>query len=740
MATNGVAESSEYDEEDKISGKTPAQWQSYWQKEKDASDKRLEEYRKQGNHVVGRYLDHRVSTQDITLINESGSNFSSLNLFHTNVSTLQSMLFGSTPKIEVAREHQDPDDDIARVASMLFQRILDADVTASGDDLSSTLKACLQDRLLPGMGMARVHYSIDTETEEIETELEDGTYEKEESESLIDERCSTSYVHWQDVAWGWCRSWKELPWLGYRSYLSKREAIDRFGKDKAKTLEYKTQMPSGDGKEGNDSGEQRSVVKKAEIWEFWKKDCSKVFWWSESAPVILDTKDDPLELSGFWPSPMPMVANLTTTLFLPRADYVIAQDLYNQIDEINSRIQIITSAVKVVGVYDKNAGDSVGRMLKEGSENSLIPVDNWAMFAEKGGLAGQIDWFPVEDIVQTLSVLRGLLGETIDLLYQVTGMSDILRGANTDQYTSDGTNQLKAKFGSIRVQALQDEFARFASDLDALKAEVISRHYDRVTILQQSNAEFIPAVDKGKLGQAIELMKSPDVKWRVNIRPESIAMVDYAQLKQERTEFLMAMATYLQSATSMASTVPESLPILLEMLKWGMSGFKGSTYLEGIMDEAIEMAKKMPPPEDDGQQKEQEAQQQLLQVMHKNEMEKIQAKTQADIAVDQQKHRSAMEQEMADHQNKMQQEMSETQAKIQVMKEDFMAEVELIKIKLDADIETERAQSAYAIEEKVVEHDNAMVELEAQHAVKLEETLIDGEMAAVQKDRETDTD
>ena len=448
-------------------------------------------------------------------------------------------------------------------------------------------------------------------------------------------------------------------------------------------------------------------------------------WYSKSLDEILDKKDDPLELEGFWPCPMPMMANITTMLLQPRSDFVIAQDLYNEIDELTSRIRVITRAVKVVGVYDKNADASVGRMLQEGQENELIPVDNWAMFAEKGGLAGVIDWFPVQEVVETLKTLRSVLSETVGQLYQLTGMNDIMSGGNTEQYTGEGTQQLKAKFGSIRVQALQDEFARFASDLEALKAQVIAKHFDAATIVEQSNAEFLPDGDKDKIGPALQLMQSDDSKWRIQIRPESIAMIDYAQLKSERTEFLTAMATFLQSSQAVIKQVPNSTPILLEMLKWGMAGFKGANYLEGIMDRAIDEAMKAvqnPQPKEDPAKAAAEA-------AHGFEMQKIQAKAQADVAVIKQKGQAAMQEEQQDHQNKMSLMQEEFQRDMKLMMEQFNKDVTLVRENLSADIQTEQAQSAYAIEEEVIQHENKMQEIETS-----------GEISARQQDGKTNTD
>ena len=425
--------------------KTPQQWQSYWESEMSEAEKRLRDFTKKGNDIVNRYLDKRKGDGGGYV--GSGDNPHKLNLFHSNISTLQAMLFGSVPKIDVAREHYDPNDDAARVAAMLYERILSVDCQNSGSDLPTVLKAALQDRLLPGLGFARVRYAYETETM---PSMDPMTGEVTEVEMVSDESAPIDYVHWQDLRWGWCRTWAEMPWLAMRSWLTKKEVKKRFGEQIADNLEYKQQLPGGDKTNASES-DQKSLHQKAEIWEIWFKAEKKVFWWSAGAEAILDAEDDPLGLSGFWPGPRPMIANQTTTLMIPTADFLLAQDLYNQADVLNTRISIITKAIKVVGVYDKSAGDSVGRMLKEGNENDLIPVDNWAMFMEKGGLQGSIQWFPVQEVVGVLQTLKQVLADTVAQINEITGMSEIMKGGAGGQYTAASSNQMAAKMGSINV-------------------------------------------------------------------------------------------------------------------------------------------------------------------------------------------------------------------------------------------------------------------------------------------------
>lgn len=691
-------------------GKTRSEWHRHWQTEMTAAEKRLKEFTRRGNATQRRYQDEMSAAQDDGRDNEAFS----LNLFYVNITTQLSMLYGQTPKIDVSREHQDPTDDVARVSGLMLKRMLEADVRNSGEDCAVVLKSCLQDRLLPGLGVARVRYTYGT------TKVVDMAT-KEEREEIVYEDAPVDYVHWQDFRWGWARNWKELPWMAFRSYLRKDEVEKRFPGYEDK-LKYKNQMPAGPEAEDEDPDrDQKNHTEKAEIWEIWSKEDKKVFWWSNGCHEVLDAKDDPLKLDGFWPTPKPMMANITTTKMIPVPDFVMAQDLYNEIDQLQTRIAKLTTAVKATGVYDSSAGDSVGRMLQHGGDNKLIPVENWAMFAEKGGLVGAVQWYDANAVVNTMQTLAAVRDQTIELLYQITGMSDILRGANTDQYTSDGTNQLKAKFGSIRIQALQDDFARFASDIEALKAEVISKHFKIESIARQSGAQWLPQADHDKIQPAIQLIKSPDIKWRIDIRPESIAMVDYAQLKQERTEYLTAISTFLQSANSMVQAVPGSLPVLLEMLKWGMAGFRGSDYLEGIMDTAIEAASKAPPPgQDDGKGQEaamklqiEQMKLQLQQMKGEQDLQKIQAKSAADLKTTQAKVQGELAKINLDGQKDMTLEQTHAQNALREIAEDLQADLAKIRANMEADLTIEQAQAQFDIAEQDNDHENTLREIRA---------------------------
>jgi hypothetical protein len=246
---------------------------------------------------------------------------------------------------------------------------------------------------------------------------------------------------------------------------------------------------------------------------------------------------------------------------------------------------------------------------------------------------------------------------------------------------------MKAKFGSIRIQALQDEFAQFASDLMSLKAEVIAKHFDPLSIARYSNMQN--SIDKELLPQAIDLIKQfDDARLRIEIRPESVAMVDYAQIKAERTDYINALSMFMQSSAPLMDADPAAKPFLLKMLQWGLAGFKGSQEIEGILDKAIEAAEK-PPAEAENQP---DPAQQAMQMQAQIDMQKEQAKQQGELAKIQAKAQADMSLRKQDMDADIQTSFAQAQAKQMEINADMSAKLAEIETKMRADIVVEQAK------------------------------------------------
>ncbi|MCA1788682.1 MAG: hypothetical protein LC667_02175, partial [Thioalkalivibrio sp.] len=261
-----------------------------------------------------------------------------------------------------------------------------------------------------------------------------------------------------------------------------------------------------------------------------------------------------------------------------------------------------------------------------------------------GGIQGQIDWLPVEAVVNAITNLRALREDNIMLLEKITGMSDIVQGVGTHPREGVGTQRMKAEFGSVTIQALQEGLSKIATDMMELKAEMICKHCSPEKIVRMSNARYLVPEDQELLPQALELLKNWDeAQIRIKVRSESMARVDYTRLKEERTEYINAMALFMQSAAPLVEIDKSVTPTLLQMLKWGLAGFKGSAEIEGVLDKAIEGAiEAMSQPEEPEQDPKAQADIQKEHVRAQAEIMKIKEKAKSDLQVIQAKMQSKL--------------------------------------------------------------------------------------------------
>ena len=571
-----------------------------WQTEIDAAIKDKEKFHERGLRVTRKYLDERGAA-------EAGSRW--FNVFYANTNILKASLYARLPEPTVSRQFQDYNDDIARVAALIVQRAITQDLDDPRDTFDAMMRNAVQDRLVPGLGQAWLRLETDTEAipaeELIGAEPQPGmetaevgeTSEDAEPQRITDQRVCVDYVYWRDFLWSPCRVWEERRWVARRVYMDRDELVERFGEDKGGRVPLETRPESNPGKYNEASVLPKDeVTKKAEVWEIWERSTRKVFWYTKGMSELLDERDDPLQLVGFEPCPKPMLANVSTSNSVPRPDYYMIQDQYIELDTINNRISLLVQACKVAGVYDKGQPGIV-RLLQEGNDNLLIPVDNWAMFAEKNGLKGQIDWLPLETIVQALNQLN-MARETIKAqIYELTGISDIVRGASKASETL-GAQQIKAQFAGVRIENLQAEVSRFAGEVLRIKAEIMVKHFTPELLITKSN---IMATGEGNVeyvAPAMQLLTS-DVgfEWRISIATDSMAQVDYQAEKVDRTEFLTSVSGFMKQALPIVQAIPESKAMIVGMLKWGVAGFKKAQEIEGMLDKELDALMKPQPPE-----------------------------------------------------------------------------------------------------------------------------------------------
>ncbi len=466
-------------------------WQR-WNDELDLSKKArgFNQWETRAKKIIKRYRDERADVSDNSDVQE-GARF---NILWANVQTLMPALFAKSPKPVVERRYLDRDD-VGRTASVILERCL----TYELDDGSYTaaLKKVVLDRLLPGRGVAWIRYEpkftpMPGKTQEakeapapgVQEATTDAPIEQVASESVI-----VDYIDWRDFKTSPARTWEEVWWVDKCVYMTRKELVARFG-DVGKKVDLDW-SPVGSNVSGTTPDPSDTKNSRAKVHETWDKRDRKVYWWAESyKEELLDERADPLGLEGFWPVPKPLFATLTNDSLIPIPDYVEYQDQATELDDLTARISNLTKAIKVAGVYDASQGE-LKRMFEEGFENELVPCDNMAEFSSKAGAngMGHLWLLPIKDMAATLLTLYDARERVKQSLYEITGISDIVRGQATAGAKTATEQRIKGQFASMRLNDMQGEVARFARDTLRIMGEIIAEQFDPMTLFEISGFE-----------------------------------------------------------------------------------------------------------------------------------------------------------------------------------------------------------------------------------------------------------
>ena len=547
---------------------------SWWANEISTAQKSLDErWREGARKVVNHYTDDRSEDE----LNRG--NVKKYNIFWSNVQILKAALYATPPSPEVKRQHDDANDDVGRVASLILQRMLTFDLQEDNSHEHDCIQHAVEDRLVPGLGQVWLRYEPKIEKFRTEPVLDPMTGQElvpaQDAERIVEEEICMDYVHWDDFIWSPARTWDEVWWVGRRVWMKKKAFIKRFGKTKYDELQ--ADIKEYAYHQGYPKGFEKGRV---EVYEVWCEDTNKAYWIHCATKNLLDEKDDPYKLDDFFPCPPPLLATHSTSSLIPRPDYVMCQDQYDELDTLNDRIYSLTKALRVVGAYD--SGFKELNTMLTGSELRMIPVDNWAAFAEKGGMKGVVDWFPVDVVAGVLDKLMIQRQAVVQQIFELTSISDIMRGVSQARETAKAQT-LKAQYSSVRLQLQQQAVAKFVTSILRIKAEMISKLFQPESILQKSQIQYTESAQFAQ--PAIELIKNYEAsEYRIYVGDQTLSLADYNAEREMRTEFLIAIGQFLSQAGQMAVAYPAALPYLLRMISWVAASFRGADDIESVLD------------------------------------------------------------------------------------------------------------------------------------------------------------
>jgi hypothetical protein len=534
----------------------------YWQREIDQASDFERNWRERGTRVVERYRDER----DTGIIGPLTHRF---NILWANTETLKGALFARMAQPDVRRRFNDGDAS-ARQVAIALERALLYGLDVYDSDLP--IKAALEDYLLPGRGVVWVVYEpiIVKEKTKIEIKGEDvDILEEEEIERLGDQRCRFDYVHWQDYRESPSRRSEDATWRA-RRHLFTREELTGRGFDNAEDVQLNWSPERAD-----DAG-MGETYNRAEVWEIWDKVKRRRLFVATGHKDVLADDEDPYSLEHFFPCPTPLIAVRTNNTSVPVPEFTLYQDQADELDRITTRITNLIEGLRRRGVYDSSIPELA--KLANATDNEFIPSDNFANLAQKGGLAGAFQTEDISAITQVLAGLYNQRNQVLQAIYEITGISDILRGGGTKASESATAQQLKAQYGSMRLRLRQEDISKYIRDLFRIKAELIAENYEPDILGRITGIEITD--------EMVEIMRNDKLRsYQIDVETDSTVFADEEETKRTRIEFANTMGGFLVQAIEATRAAPEITPIAFQILKFVAGAWKVGRQFEDVIGE-----------------------------------------------------------------------------------------------------------------------------------------------------------
>lgn len=530
------------------------------------------------NAAKAEEKDWRESAARAAEIYEAGKDAkSNFNIYHSNVETQIPALYNSTPIPDVRRRFDPVPPDVGGISDQQMAQMIVAQAQAEAKvyndiaelaerglttnvdtyDFDDVIEDMVRDAQVTGRGVPRIRYFPDA-GDELRAEL----------------------VPWNRFIRGPGLSWHTIPFIAYEHDLSRDQVAKLVDDaDRMKALSF---TKAGD--DGTDFGAERDrelrhkgVLKTIKVYEVWDRMRREVVFVSpEDKNAPLATEPDPLELTGFFPSPKPMYKVRRLTSLTPVCPYDVYAPLIEQIDAISKRIRALIKQLVVKGGYDPKLAPDF-ELLKDADDGTYVPISASEEFVQGNGkgLEAAVMHWPIEQIVKVIQALYAEMEVVKQTIYEVMGIADIMRGS-VDPREKAAQSKLKAESGSRRLQREQNEVARVSRDLFRMKAEILLTKFQPETLQEMTGMQVTP--------QMLEVMRNGAKLFAIDIETDSTVRADMAKYQEEMNAFLQGTAQFGQAIVGMAPVMPQMIAPLTKVY----SGFARKFNLGKQGEDALE--------------------------------------------------------------------------------------------------------------------------------------------------------
>lgn len=526
-------------------------------KDKKAED-RAKKWLAQIEDSIKRETKYRKLAAELVDIYEEPDEVSiPFNILYANTETLAPALFNSAPRPDTRPRSKVPNatvDAAAGLVDAFLENFVDTG-DARYETFSSVISDGVVSALVPGRGCARVHYKAEVKRDEAGA-----------PERLIDESVFSEAISWDKIHLGYAKKWDRVPWVAFEHCMTYDEAEEEFGPEKASTLKYDRPESGGTKLERDEAaGAEISV-----IYEIWCRTTKTVYWLESCGKEFLREIPDPYGLEGFFPIPKPLAFFQRTKGLIPVPLYKLYKQQAEELNRITRRITHLIEGMKIRGFYDSQVTQI--EKLFESDDNTLLAITNLTALGQGAKAENAIYLVPLEKYGPVLQQLLQNRQEILQVIYQIMGIADIMRGSTQASETL-GAQEIKNKWGTLRLKRAQKVAAEFVRDTMRLAAELAFSKMSPENLRMLTGSKLLGQAEADKLEQAvaqaqatgqevppeiqaqlalptfdecIELLRSDIVRrYSIDIETNSTIDAEASEDKEDMAEFLNAFSQFL---------------------------------------------------------------------------------------------------------------------------------------------------------------------------------------------------
>ncbi len=391
--------------------------------------------------------------------------------------------------------------------------------------------------------------------------------------------------------------WSKVTRLEFEQPYSYREFKAKFGKDALIKLASSDIQDYKDGK------------KPIMVYEYHDAVLKEVRWLADTAeeffqPIGLnDVATDELKevrtgydnsdlygLAKFFPCTKPLVINQSTRSFWPTPEFFQIQDLLDNTSALVTRIIQLQKAIRIRFMFDSSVRELkslIGENWAMGEGTGLgVPNLQQTLMGGGGKLENLVAWFPVDVLMKALQMAYQSFRESLDMFYNVTGFSDLIRGQTSENDKTYGERQLEGKFALNRMEPYQQIAQEWLKDNFQLGMEMALKMFKDETLDEYITPQTLDPEDKQRYIPSLDLLRNNRRgRFRMDFETDSTISINQDWKKKQAIETANAITKMMESVAKTAQDMPELADAELRIMKHVIGELTdGKLFMDEVTD------------------------------------------------------------------------------------------------------------------------------------------------------------